>query len=433
MSAATSGPGAGLVDERRIPTAFQSSPQQLLPAAADEATFARTVSKDELPPGYVQPPDTFVKHTTDDTAAQTEYLALKTLSACDPEPLAPCPRFYGNRTVGMQLLRGIRAYECINILQQLAANGDIEPVGAALLMDRLVARLAVSQPLVAAEAARWPTSAYPFDAKVRQLLRLLASQLQLPPTDATYARQLAQMEHEWNEAVSVPFMDRSLKNVIVVDPRLSPGQHDDAARVRLLRDIVNDEPEWLASVPIRDVDFASVGHLTTLEDDWVSLQLHEATADMYPTLEALALPPEADRGRRLGLTLVTRYLRFGGRKMAYALMHPAAFAVRFADHDAGFYFQRLQGLVVQADETLLADYEAVFAHIEAIRTAFDAMPPQGADSDPWVRQRRLWRESPLEAVSSAWEPSPIGAGSVGAASVGQARGTQSAAGCGGPV
>jgi hypothetical protein len=417
MSAAKSGPAADLVGERRIPTAFRAPHPA---AATDEATFASTVSKDELPPGYAEPPDTFVKHTTGEAAARAEYLALQALAACGPEPFAPRPRFYGNRTVGMQLLRGARAFECINMLRALSSNGEVPPDSPTRLMDRLLARLTVSQPLIAAQAGRWPTSPYPFDAKVRQLLGLLASQLQLPPTDAVYARQLTQMEHEWNEAVSVPFMDRSLKNIIVVDPRLSPGQHDDATRVRLLRDIVNSEPSWLANVPIRDVDFASVGHLTTLEDDWVSLQLHEATADMYPMLDAVALPPAADRGRRLGLTLVMRYLRFGGRKMAYALMHPAAFAVRFAGHDAGLYFRRLPSLVAQADEALLKDYEPVFERVEEISAAFEALPPLAAEPDPWVGQRHLWRESPLEAGQSAWNPGRRGAGREGASAGGVA-------------
>ena len=416
----TVAPDPALIDGQRAPNPGHGPSPHPAAAETDEATFASTVSKDELPPGYAKPPYTFVKHTTDVAAARAEYLALQTLAAYGQEPFAPRPRFYGNRSVGMQLLRGVRAFECINMLQALSSNDEIPPDSATRLMDRLLARLTVSQPLIAAQAVRWPTSPYPFDAKVRQLLRLLASQLQLPPTHAAYARQLTQMEHEWNEALSVPFMDRSLKNIIVVDPRLSPGQHDDAARVRLLRDIVNDEPEWLASVPIRDVDFASVGHLTTLEDDWVSLQLHEATADMYPTLESLTLPSEADRGRQLGLTLVMRYLRFGGRKMAYALMHPAAFAVRFAGHDAGLYFRRLSNLVAQADEALLEDYEPVFARIEEISAAFEALPPLAKEPDPWVARRHLWRESPLEDGRSAWKSGHWGADRKGASAGGAA-------------
>ena len=385
-------------------------------AADDEATFVSTLSKDELPPGYVAAPDTFVKHAVNAYSARAEYLALQALATRAPQPLTPRPRFYGPHVVGMELIRGIRGFECMRLLRALESAGEIPAGRGRRLMERMLSRLEASQPLITSEAGRWTTSVYPFDVKVQQLLELLSSRLNLAAVGAAYAAQLRQMEHEWNDAVGVPFMDRVLKNTIVVDHRLEPGHHDGDTRRRLLRDMVIDEPEWLDDVPIRDVDFASVTHLTTIEDDWVSLQLHEATAWMHPTLDTLVLPSEAERGRRLGLTLVMRYLRFGGRKMAYALMHPAAFAVRFAGHDAGFYFRRLPELVAQADEALLVDYEAVFAHIAALSTAFDALPPRIPHADPWAGQRQLWRESPLEGVGfvglvSGQEPIPESRGS----------------------
>lgn len=365
-------------------------------AELDERVFAETVSKDELPVPATRGTSTFVKHCADEATARAEFLALEALSSRQPEPLAPLPIGVEGATVTMELVHGIRAFELLRELPSLQEAGVVPTGAAGLMLDRLLSHLAAAQPLVARAAEHWSTRPYPFDEKARLLLELLGRRLDLPPPTPAYHAQMLRLEKMWNEAVSLPFLDTVAKNIIVVDGRLSPQQLSRDERMEQLGRILGEEPQWLAEAPILEVDFASVGQLTTLEDDWVSLQLHEVTAGLRPTLATLTLPAGADRGRRLALTIFMRYLRFGGRKMAYALMHPAGFAARFNGHDAGFYFRRLPQLVAEADAALVQECPAVFGRIEQLSRAFDALELPSVANDPWFGTKHLWRESPLE-------------------------------------
>lgn len=359
----------------------------------DEAVFADTVSKDELPVPSTRGTSTFVKHCADESTARAEFIALEALSSHQPEPLAPRPFVVEGATVAMELIEGIRVLELMQQLPRLELDGYV-PVGSGRrLLARLLSHLAVTQPLVIEASARWPTSPYPFEEKVRVLLSLLARRLRLPQPLPRYEGELRTLEEEWLSVVDTPYMDSVPRNMVMLDDRLSPRRLDHAERAAALRWILSQEPQWLEEAPIREFDFSSVWGLTTVEDDWVSLQMHEVTAEL---VGELTLPPGADRGRRLALTLFMRYLRFGGRKMAYALMHPAGFATRFAGHDAGFYFRRLPQLVAEADAALVNQCPAVFGRIEELSRAFDAVELPQVEDDPWFGTKHLWRESPLE-------------------------------------
>jgi hypothetical protein len=168
-------------------------------------------------------------------------------------------------------------------------------------------------------------------------------------------------------------------------------------------------------------DLTSVVHRTAPEDDLFSLLAHAGTLPITRTLLAELSPglqpwpnavaelvsrihpgirPDPERAAR---ALLVRYLRFGGRKLLYRLINPAAFAVRFRYDDPGFYFARLPDALVQLDPGFAASFPLVLARLQQLGKAIALLPPWSArDAQDDLYRARLgleipyWQESPLE-------------------------------------
>ncbi|MFN5117439.1 MAG: hypothetical protein ACK5JJ_04985, partial [Cyanobacteriota bacterium] len=189
----------------------------------------------------------------------------------------------------------------------------------------------------------------------------------------------------------------------VLIPELEP-QHSEAERLAWLRRQLQERPlaQW-RQLSLRDVDFSSLLHLTLPEDDPISLLAHRRTLPYGPfTAASFSLLPDRHGvvAERAALALLVRWLRFGGRKMAYRLLHPQAWLQRFRHDDPLPYFRDLRRHGLQLDPGLEQRYPLLLARVEAIGAAYRAIEPHlGLGPDPTIhrfpRPRQLWRESPL--------------------------------------
>lgn len=356
----------------------------------DVAIFRSNLSKDELPRGRGRDGGVFVKHNVDAETAQAEERALTALGAAVvPGEEELVPRLVGRRgvVVEMALVEGIRVFDLLRLLE---SRRDA-PEHLQVLHARLTRRLDHIQQTLTDSCAT--TSPYPFDIKVDQALALLGRLLGAAPAGRPEIAEFEAMRRRWESLVAVPFRDAVVKNMILADPRLSVRRGlSDSERLAVLNAILDDDPLFLEHAPIWDVDFSSTAHLTSVADDWISLQMHESpTRARHRAGLPLSLP-DSVTGAELALTLYVRFVRFGGRKMAYRLLAPDAAHRRFAFDDAGWYFRHLPGLLDQADPSFAQEFPFAVARIRALSTLFAAaeFPQPSGMADGY------WQESPLE-------------------------------------
>lgn len=346
----------------------------------DELLFRRTISKDEHPVGRRDITGTFVKTCPDKQSAATEFRVLEMLSAAGitvPRPLA-----VHGEVVTMELVEGIRVFDLLRVLRTVAP--DVIPA----LLARLRERLAEVQKVLVYNRHELPDAPYPFGTKVVAMIRLLSRLLDVPAPDAAELAQWTQLSSMWRGMLDTPFRDATTKNMILAHPELSVSSPD---RLGTLESITSSDPGQLLTAPIVDVDFSLCGFRSTAADDWVSLLMHEACAPWttWPNDSDLDFDQQT-----LGLTLLVRYVRFGGRKMSYSLMHPGAAGIRFAYDDAGFYFRRLPALLTQVWPGFADRYPLALRRISSLAVRFDESASRSGDD--WPAKRDLWQESPLE-------------------------------------
>ncbi|WP_371347441.1 hypothetical protein [Ancylobacter sp. IITR112] len=360
----------------------------------------------------------FVKQVRDPANGRREFEALRCLAAAPGETLVPRPLDLTDSELHLELVEGIRLYDLLRLLRQIGdGEPQLGPVAgdvARRLLGRARRRAERMQALLGEAAGSLSTGPYPCAIKVEGMFSLLSELFGLPPLDDAMRVELDAFRERWDAAVSVPFRDATPKNIIVAVEALAVGRHPGeaarrAALARLLAD--GDEAFW-REVPLFDIDFASVEHLTVPEDDMVSLLGHEASfraltevgaADAAPVAGELAEiarrnPPRA------ALAFFVRYLRFAGRKVAYRVVNPVGGATRFRHDRFGFYFQALPRLLAALDPTLVAALPATLARWSAIGTAalpFDRAGGGGRDAYLAFVGRPVdyWQESPLELAA----------------------------------
>lgn len=397
------------------------APLVLPPCSSDVLDRFRTdISKDEHFRGREERTGRriFVKQVRDPASGLREFEALRRLAAAPGEVLVPRPLALTDSELHLELVEGIRLYDLLRLLRQI---GDGEPElrpaargGARRLLGRARRRVERMQALLGEAAGAISTGPYPCAVKVEGMFALLSELLGLPPLDATIQAELAGFRQRWEATASVPFRDATPKNIIVAVEALAIGRHpgEAARRAALARLLAGEGEDFWREVPLFDIDFASVEHLTVPEDDMVSLLGHEASfraltevgaADAAPVAEELA---EIASGNppRAALAFFVRYLRFAGRKVAYRVVNPVGGATRFRHDRFGFYFQALPRLLAALDPTLVAALPATLARWSAIGTAalpFDRAGGGGRDAYLAFVGRPVdyWQESPLELAA----------------------------------
>lgn len=410
---------------------------RLRPASA-LAYFGHNLCKDAR--HLVQPDAAYAgvyyKHCASADDADREHAVLRWLHQHDPQ-LVPAPLGVTGHSLRLEHVRGIRLYDLLRLLQTVAAQqpalAGLATQAGVTLLQRATDRLHCTQRLLQSLPDASALPAYPLHSHLTQLLVVLLQLLRLPPLSADARHDLQELQQVWTAFDALlPFRDATPKNMLVALPQLAPvagsNSHERLASVADWLQCRPDEPRLApAQVPLLDYDLTSTRERTAPEDDLLSLLGHAASLpfarawltpasadplewlDTVPALalHGLAQPPEASRPRTARALLV-RYLRFGGRKLAYRLLNPTGYAVRFAHDDPAPYFAALQPALQRLDPAFAARWPGLWQCLGQLATAVSTLPPFTAEEsqhDAWLATLptppRYWRESPLEHSGAA--------------------------------
>lgn len=377
--------------------------------------FRRDLSKDER--DWLDPEpagrQAFRKDCLSPWRAEQEAAALRHLAReqggqtdGNPDPLAPRLVGQQGRYLWLEPLRGIRLYDLIRLLEACTAQESTAVIQT--LLERSRGRLERLQRHLQDWQGPAGLHPYPLGRKVAGLVHLLSRLLELPPLSAELRQELRLLSQQWRSWAVLPFRDATSKNVLVLIPELDP-QHGDLQRLAWLQRQLQRWPlqRW-QQLPLRDLDFSSLLHSTVPEDDPISLLAHQRTLP-YSSLRAadLVLLPEryGIEPERAALRLLVRWLRFGGRKLAYRLLHPEACSRRFRHDDPLPYFSTLRRQLRLLDPGLEQRLPRLLERLEAIGEAYRRLQRQeaAAANDAYLarfpQRRQLWQESPLVGVA----------------------------------
>ena len=217
---------------------------------------------------------------------------------------------------------GIRLFDLIRALRRLELerrDGRADWVRV-LLIRRARMRLArIQSALLADSRALAGSGSYPLRDKIVDLLNLFLRILEINRVPEGWRDDVEHLVQYWDGDCSlVPFRDATTKNMLVLVPEVAVGQNldPDERIVRLSRLLDMHTDEYWSSIPLYDIDFSSVEHLTTPEDDPISLHCHEWTfgsCSIAP--ESFVLLPQSflPDAYRTSATFLVSIFRFGGR------------------------------------------------------------------------------------------------------------------------
>jgi hypothetical protein len=400
--------------------------QRILVAPQAVACFRRTISKEERnlgEPDRLMGPG-FHKHCPSAEHAAIEASALNWLTA-HAGPRVPAILQVQGPTLVLEPLRGIRLYDLLRLLRTIEGQRPDRAAQASqaslVLLRRGLEQLFELQRALLDWPAAAERPAYPLASHVTGMLSLVVRLLGLPPLLGSECRELLDLRYRWEAADAlVPFRDATTKNILVAIDDLAPAP-DLTTNDRLACLLAWLDREEVDTVPLIDYDFTSVVHRTAPEDDLFSLLGHVGSfpaserllAELVP--DGLAWPnavaqlvgrihpeikPNPERAAR---ALLVRYLRFGGRKLLYRLLNPAAYSVRFRYDNPAFYFEQLPLLLPRLDPGFGKSFPLLMARLLQLGKATALLPTWSArEASHDLYQTHLglsipyWQESPLE-------------------------------------
>lgn len=380
---------------------------------ADVEYFIAELWKDRRLFPVAKDPNEFAKDCHDYSLAVIEASVLLMLRERLGECVVPVPRRIEEESVLiLERVRGARLFDLIRHLRMI--NEDHPGSGAAeayaVIMQRARNRLRLIQLELAKLRPFYCHEPYPLRSKLTSLLEFFLRVLDIQNIPPDWKHSLDDFVDYWDsDCVSLPFRDATTKNMFVVDKRLSLDHErdtDQAQRFAIAELLRNEPVKFWADVPLIDVDFSSIVHLTSIEDDPISLHCHEWTHGSIPCApESFVLDASLGQPnpRCAAATLFVRYLRFGGRKLAYYLVNSQGFKVRFAYDDPLFYFREIPKACGTLSPQFTTQYSDLITVVDLIYRA--ALTPSRADRDlqevDHVRRYRrepthYWQQTPLE-------------------------------------
>ena len=334
------------------------------------------------------------------------YLRERLGSDAVPEPLG-----VSDRVLVMERVRGVRLFDLIRHLKSIenVRRDGIAQKALNTLLNRARTRLGEIQRELYSVREIFANESYPLGRKLNHLLGLFVRVLDIRQQPHGWEDCLVDFVDFWeSECVFVPFRDATTKNMIVSDLRLAatPGVDDAEAAQRVATAILLDSEsaDYWNSVRLVDIDFSSINHLTSPEDDPISLMCHEWTFGCVElTSKSFLLEPMlgVPNDERTAASFLVRYLRFGGRKLAYKLINAQGFKVRFAYDDPLFYFERLPRICSDVCEDFANAHRPLLELIQLIADTASAPSPRDAALMSVDHLRRFypsvqyWQQNPV--------------------------------------
>ncbi len=257
----------------------------------------------------------------------------------------------------MEYYDGIRVYNFFAYLREISAEypeltDKCASLKSAIFKICLQRQKEIQKGLMLWAERNNKTEVYP-QKKLLNIVKILSCVMQLDVDIDKLAQDVKYISDEFEKISVVPFRDSTTKNMVIYCPELYLGNFIDAScdvlkanskrKEVILKTIKDDTYMHYAECAIIDFDFSSCEHLTSIYDDPIGFKCHEINWDGIPETSSLiwntAVPPI--EGKDIALSFIVRYLRFGGRKLAYHIFHPDAYIIRFAFDDENFYFDTL--------------------------------------------------------------------------------------------
>ncbi len=352
--------------------------------------------------------DCFSKHCFTEELAQLEFNILELLSAfdCSPKPIAVV-----GEMLYMEWTKGVRLFDLIRLLRQacLKPETNIQAKKALeIVFSRLKNDLYITQNILLDNNFDFNFSSYPVNIKIESLLNLFIEIFSID-IGGNYREQNKKFGEYWCEKCSlIPFRDATTKNYIFADKKLDLSIcKTENSRYQTLNSLLVDfDQDYWKSIPILGIDYSSIENLTTPEDDVISLYFHEWTYGTVPLLaENLLLINdrfEVDN-YRAAATFLVRFLRFGGRKLAYKLINSQGFEVRFKYDNPNFYFLHLHQICKALNSDFVIDFSEIFDVINKISFelnnishADDALLKIDYFRQYYGESGKYWQENPSE-------------------------------------
>lgn len=256
---------------------------------------------------------------------------------------------------------GIRVYNVLAYIRMIDPSEKDIYERAQKLRHNIIEKCLKRQMLIQNSLADWAREnnkkeVYP-QIKLYNIVHILASVMHLSVNYDKLNNELEFITQEFNKRATVPFRDSTTKNMVIYSPELYLGNFVDESSDTLAADdrrflkfkqmLRDDSYLELVKKPIVDFDFSSCEHLTTPYDDPIGFSCHEITFNGIPESDMLIWDKIYNDKDKYGIAIsfIIRFLRFGGRKLAYHIFHPNAYQYRFRYDNEKFYFKNLNSVV----------------------------------------------------------------------------------------
>ena len=270
------------------------------------------------------------------------------------------------RQITLEKIEGVRLFELFVVLDYLATKGVTEAIDA---KNALLAKCAKQQKIIISEISnvynKSNLSIYP-KIKVVDFIEffynaiLLNNSLNFCDIDLTLLKNEAEELYErfsyYANLNPYPFRDSTIKNMaiqykpfenIVCDVS-TPANLENFAR-SVYTVLKSKSFDNFKSAKIYDFDFASCIDYTTQYDDLIGLLMHERTYSLQTENKIIK---QFKNNEEFLISLIVRYLRFGGRKLSYKFINSSFHSIRFKFDNGQFYFKKLEFLT----KKILPDY-----------------------------------------------------------------------------
>ena len=365
----------------------------------------------------------YVKTCQSEWHANVESSALQWIAKQTAGTVGPTFAVRTGQVVATEYIEGIRLFDLFRLLKEV---GQAEPALASRSNDvgvRLLQRSLDNLCQIQTSLLSWPLyssmTPYPWTTHINDLLVAICNALELPQLSTGTLSELAELETKWSNDAVVPFRDATPKNIMVEIPEVvRRGHHETKDRVRLMANWLRQSDH--DAVRIVDYDFTSAEHLTSPEDDIISLLAHQGSIHLGMQLlgndseewslalaelpVALGLPFSVDR-RRTARALLVRYLRFGGRKLMYRLVNPAGYQIRFRNDSPYYYFNALPQHLCKLDPEFSHQWPNILTLLNTIADRINQLPKWSSNEaigDAYMKNHgsglTYWQESPIEGL-----------------------------------
>ncbi|MDD5796489.1 MAG: hypothetical protein PUD24_06110 [Oscillospiraceae bacterium] len=314
--------------------------------------------------------NTLKKHYNNQFELDTE---VKILNSLKNEKFFKVPliKHISNTHIEMQYFKGIRIF---NLLVELDLFSRVNSEKSKLIKKTIINQCEIEQIALQHSLINlWEKDhieiiPYPF-SKLTTAVEILKLCLDIECNDLKLSNELNNIYTIYKEYAKVPFRDATTKNMILADEYLHLDQfHSIEDRRKYLFKLFDNENifEYLASHPIINLDFSSCINTTTPEDDYISLHYHERTYDKTKMLSPPLNWLKDNNPYRAAITFIIRFLRFGGRKAAYKILHDDTAKVRFKYDNPQFYFKKLPLFVNAIYPEICSEYPYTFKFINDV-------------------------------------------------------------------